>query len=87
MNETVGAIFIGIGLVFDLFGCIDLARLPDIYNRLQAGTKCVTLGTCMILVGVAIHAGFGSVGVKAILCVVFLLLTSSRDVSPTPATV
>ena len=76
MNEAIGVILIAIGLLFDLFGCIGLARLPDVYNRLQAGTKCVTLGTCMILLGTAIYSGFGPAAVKAVLCMVFLLLTS-----------
>ena len=70
---------IGIGLAFDLFGCIGLVRLPDVYNRAQAATKCVTLGTCLILAGVAV-AGFGqsnwSMGVKALICAVFVLVTS-----------
>ena len=70
---------IGIGLAFDLFGCIGLVRLTDLYNLAQAATKCVTLGTCMILIGTAV-VGFaqGSVpmGVKAILCAAFVLLTS-----------
>lgn len=70
---------IGIGLAFDLLGCIGLVRLPDVYNRAQAATKCVTLGTCMILVGVAVAAFSGAVwpmGIKAILCAAFILLTS-----------
>ncbi len=70
---------IGVGLAFDLFGCIGLVRLPDVYNRAQAATKCVTLGTCMILIGVA-WIGFGqadiAMGVKAIMCASFILLTS-----------
>jgi len=72
---------IGIGLAFDLFGCIGLVRLPDVYNRAQAATKCVTLGTCMILIGVAVQA-FGAAGypasmaVKALICAAFILLTS-----------
>jgi len=70
---------IGIGLAFDVFGCVGLVRLPDVYNRAQAATKCVTLGTCVILAGVA-TAGFGGavwpMGVKAILCAAFILLTS-----------
>jgi len=70
---------IGVGLAFDLFGCIGLIRLPDVYNRAQAATKCVTLGTCVILAGVAV-AGFGTavwpMGVKAIICAAFILLTS-----------
>jgi len=73
---TVGWIIIVIGGLFDLFGCIGLVRLPDIYNRLQAATKCVTLGTCAILVGTALVAGQGSTASKAILCAAFILLTS-----------
>ena len=76
MNETIGLILIIIGVLFDLFGCIGLVRLPDIYNRLQAATKCVTLGTCMILIGLFVIMGFGSAGIRAILCAVFVLFTS-----------
>ncbi len=82
MLEILDTLFywcIGIGLTFDLFGCIGLVRLPDVYNRAQASTKCVTLGTCMILVGTA-GLGFAGadwpMGVKAILCAGFILLTS-----------
>ena len=70
---------IGIGLAFDLFGCIGLVRLPDVYNRAQAATKCVTLGTCMILLGTALTGlAHGSSGmfVKGLLCAAFVLLTS-----------
>ena len=75
MNETIGIVIISVGVVFDIFGCIGLARLPDIYNRLQGATKCVTLGTCLILLGVMVHSG-GAMGIKALLCAVFILLTS-----------
>ncbi|MBM3253093.1 MAG: Na+/H+ antiporter subunit G [Candidatus Omnitrophica bacterium] len=76
MNETIGIIFIIIGLTFDFFGCLGLIRLPDVYNRLQASTKCVTLGTCGIMFGVFITKGFSPIGIKALLCIVFILLTS-----------
>ena len=79
MLEVIAYWIIGVGLAFDLLGCIGLIRLPDVYNRAQAATKCVTLGTCMILIGVAIFA-FGEaiwpMGIKAILCAGFILLTS-----------
>ena len=79
MLETLFHWLIGVGLAFDLFGCVGLVRLPDVYNRAQAATKCVTLGTCMILAGVA-GLGFAggnlAMGVKGIICAVFILLTS-----------
>jgi multicomponent Na+:H+ antiporter subunit G len=76
MNNSISLIFIIIGILFDLFGCIGLIRLPDVYNRLQASTKCVTLGTCGILFGVFLKFGFSAAGVKALVCIIFLLLTS-----------
>ena len=79
MLEPIAMWIMGIGLAFDLFGCIGLVRLPDVYNRAQAATKCVTLGTCMILVGVALRAfgaPDGAMAAKAILCAAFVLVTS-----------
>jgi multicomponent Na+:H+ antiporter subunit G len=76
MNEILGIIFIIIGLIFDFFGCLGLVRLPDVYNRLQASTKSVTLGTCGILFGLFLFKGFTAAGIKAILCIVFLILTA-----------
>ena len=69
-------VVIGIGVLFDLFGALGLVRLPDVYNRLQAATKCVTLGTCLILVGTAVGAGSTHLAVSAVLCAVFVLITS-----------
>lgn len=76
MSEIFGYAFILIGLLFDVFGCVGLIRLPDVYNRLQATTKCVTLGTCSILVGTIILKGPSATAIKAFLCILFLVLTS-----------
>ena len=76
MTNIIGYIFIAIGIIFDIFGCIGLVRFPDVYNRLQASTKCVTLGTIVLLTGVALVAGMGTMSAKAIICAVFILITS-----------
>lgn len=76
MSDVFGMFFVAVGLVFDLIGCLGLIRLPDVYNRLQASTKCVTLGTCSILFGSFIMMGFTGGGIKSLLCIVFILLTS-----------
>ena len=73
---TVSQVLIVIGLLFDLFGTLGLIRLPDVYNRIQAATKCVTIGTCFILIGVLVHTGFGPTGIKALICAIFVILTS-----------
>ena len=76
MNELIAYIFIIIGLGFDFFGCLGLVRFPDVYNRLQAATKSVTLGTCSILFGLLLFKGFSAAGIKAVLCIIFIVLTS-----------
>ncbi len=76
MNEIIGFIFIVIGLTFDFFGCLGLVRFPDIYNRLHSSIKCVTLGTCSILFGLFLYKGFSPAGIKALFCIVFLVLTA-----------
>jgi multicomponent Na+:H+ antiporter subunit G len=76
MTEIIGYILIAIGVLFDIFGCIGLVRFPDVYNRLQAATKCVTLGTIVLLIGVALACGHHAMAAKAIVCAVFIVLTS-----------
>lgn len=76
MIDIIANTIIIIGISFDLFGCIGLVRMPDIYNRLQASAKCVTLGTCGILLGVFVKFGFSAAGVKALLCIIFIILTA-----------
>ncbi len=69
-------IFLFIGVLFIVLGCIGLVRLPDVYNRLQAATKCVTLGICGMLIAVMVEKGFSPMSGKALLCMIFILITS-----------
>jgi len=43
-----------LGALFSFLGALGLVRMPDIYNRIQAGTKSATLGSIAILLGVAL---------------------------------
>jgi multicomponent Na+:H+ antiporter subunit G len=76
MNEIIGLTIISIGILADLIGCIGLIRFPDLYTRLQASTKCVTLGTCGIFFGIFVYYGFNTIGFKALLVMLFVFLTS-----------
>jgi len=76
MNEAIGFGFIVMGIAFDFFGCLGLVRFPDVYNRLHSSIKCVTLGTSSILFGLFLIKGFSAGGVKALLCILFLVLTA-----------
>ncbi len=72
--HLVGIIITGIGTIFLFLGSLGIFRLPDVYNRLQAGTKCTTLGAVCTIVGVGIMepAWFW----KTLLIAFFILLTN-----------
>ncbi len=73
----ISVVFLFIGIIFNIFGCIGLLRLPDVYNRLQAATKCVTLGTCSILMSPVFYFGISEIGVKALAAIPILFFGST----------
>jgi len=75
MISVLGWLSIIAGAGFTVLGCLGLVRFPDLYNRMQAATKCVTLGTCGIMLGVFLLSGFTSLGIKALVCALFVLVT------------
>ena len=75
--SSLTTILIGIGVLFNFFGCLGLLRMPDVYNRLQTSTKCVTLGTWSILTGLFFHFGFTGTGIKALLGIPVLFMVST----------
>ena len=52
VSILVGHGFLVIGGLFMFLGALGLLRMPDVYNRIQSGTKAVTLGAMSILIGV-----------------------------------
>jgi multicomponent Na+:H+ antiporter subunit G len=76
MSSTLGIGFITLGIAFNILGCIGLIRLPDLYNRLQAATKCVTMGTCLTLVGAMILVPEPACVAKCFICMIFILVTA-----------
>ena len=77
LNEIIGLALVIIGVLFDVSGCVGLVRLPDVYNRIQASTKCVVLGTTLVLLGASIWLGSISALAKCLACILFILITSS----------
>ena len=77
LHEIVGLALIVIGVLFDISGCVGLVRLPDVYNRIQASTKCVVLGTALILLGAVVWLGSLHAILKGLICILFILITSA----------
>lgn len=72
--KIVGDIFILLGSLFLVLGSLGLLRMPDVYNRLQTGTKATTLGAMSVLLGSAFLAP--SLATKAVLLIVFIALAN-----------
>lgn len=53
--EIIGAIMMIIGAVFLFLGALGIIRMPDVYNRMQAGTKATTLGAISLIMGVGVY--------------------------------
>ena len=53
--NLIGDILLVIGCTFIALGSLGLIRMPDVYNRLQAGTKAATLGAMSVLLGIGFH--------------------------------
>ncbi len=72
--EILGGLLLLTGTAFLLFGGIGLVRMPDVFNRIQAGTKATTLGTLTSLIGVACLRP--DWGLKLLVIGLFLLFTN-----------
>lgn len=72
--KLAGAIITLIGSVFIFLGGLGLVRMPDLFNRIQTGTKASTLGTMLSLTGLAmINEGWFW---KLLVIIVFVVITN-----------
>lgn len=76
MKEMVTAALLLIGSMFMLVGAIGILRMPDLFSRMQATTKSMTLGAVALLLAVALHFDQIGVTVRALLVVAFYFLTA-----------
>ena len=71
---VIGAFITLAGSIFLLLGSAGILRMPDVFTRIQAGTKASTLGTMLTLIGLAmVHPEW--IG-KLLLIILFILATN-----------
>jgi len=72
--RLIADLFLLTGAAFLLLAALGLVRMPDVYNRIQAGTKAATLGAVGFLLGVALlHPAWWT----KVLCIAgFILFTN-----------
>lgn len=69
-----GAVLAGAAFMF--VAALGVARMPDLFTRMQAATKATTVGVLLVMCGVAVAHLEGAVTVRAALIAAFFLLTS-----------
>ncbi len=72
--ETAGSILVLIGSVIFFLSALGVIRMPDVYNRIQTGTKATTLGTIFVLAGIALMIP-GWIP-KLVILLIFIILTN-----------
>ena len=72
----LAVIFVSSGTFFLLMGAIGLLRFPDFYTRMHAAGKCDTLGSLLVLTGLAFYAGLSLTSVKILVIALFIFVTS-----------
>lgn len=76
MSSAIIAILTTFGAIFVLLAAIGLIRMPDTYLRISVTTKAATLGVGLMLVSAAIFFNDLSTTSRALVIIVFVLLTA-----------
>jgi multicomponent Na+:H+ antiporter subunit G len=76
MTEVFVIVLIALGAALMLLAGVGIVRMPDLFTRMHVATKSATLGVGCVLFGVATFFGDLAVFTRALLVVLFFLLTA-----------
>ena len=74
--EIVAIVLIAGGVFFLTVSALGLLRLPDFYARTHAVGKSETLGSILILIGLAVYNGWELSTFKILFVIVFVLIAN-----------
>ncbi|MCL2617546.1 MAG: monovalent cation/H(+) antiporter subunit G [Defluviitaleaceae bacterium] len=73
---AIASVFLLSGLFVLGVATFGLFRLDNALNRLHAAAKCDTLGSLLVLVGLAIFVGFSFMTLKILILILFFWVTN-----------
>lgn len=73
--EIATVVLLTAGGLFCLLAAAGIVLMPDVYTRMQAASKAVTLGTTSIVLAAAAHFREADVVARCLLVCVFLFVT------------
>ena len=74
--DIIVAVLLVSGGAFCFIAGLGLVRMQDVYLRMHAATKAGTLGAGLILAGVAVHFAELGTEIRALVAIVFLVITA-----------
>ena len=74
--DYIAALLVVLGAGFSLIAAVGVLRLPDLYTRLHAASKAGAIGAGLIFLAVAVASLDGAVILRALLGIVFQLLST-----------
>lgn len=74
--EVIAAVLMLVGAALALLGAVGLQRFPDVFARMHAATKPVTLGLACVLLGAAILQPDPTARVKLLVAAALQFITA-----------
>jgi multicomponent Na+:H+ antiporter subunit G len=72
----ISIVFLMLGLLFAFAMTVGMLRFPDAYTRLHAGTKGLTIGAGLLILGSALRAPDSAMALRMIIVALFLMVTN-----------
>lgn len=76
LRDIAVVFFLLSGTFFFLVGVVGLIRMPDVFTRMHATTKCDTMGAGLIFLGLILWKGLSLVSLVVFLVLLFLWITN-----------
>jgi multicomponent Na+:H+ antiporter subunit G len=76
VNDLISGVLLLIGAFFMFVGSVGLVRMPDLYMRMSATKKSVTLGVSFMLLGAAVHFNELGLASRVVATVAFVFITA-----------
>jgi multicomponent Na+:H+ antiporter subunit G len=73
--DAVSVALLVVGAAFLLGGTVGLVRLPDLYTRAHAASKCDSAGAGSILLALALQGGLAFGDLKLVLLMLLVLIS------------
>ncbi|MPZ76451.1 MAG: Na+/H+ antiporter subunit G [Deltaproteobacteria bacterium] len=76
MKEVITSLLMLGGAAFAFLAAVGILRLPDLFSRMQAATKCSAFGVTCVMLAVSVHFAELGIVTRAIMTIIFVFLTA-----------